>query len=542
MKIYSIFTVLALFCLGVFNLYAADKMIILPKDRKYTGKIENEAWLSYPYMEANKCYEVIINDSRNPSGMAETAEVKILLFKNDQKSYDPNHKYFHDNKGNIKTTDRYCLKIIAPDGGITINLKKLNKSGTYSVQVKKIDDKIKIKNYYPNKATDRQKDFYYCIYWLTSLHPAVFNATRKDSFERQVNSLYDKIQHMDNIKYFLVLKKIFALVADGHTNISQPRDLNKKSFPLFIRKFKDGFFVTASKPEWKDFIGMQLIEIDDQNIADIAEKLLLYNSAENKYRASLMLSGVFGRPLLLKALNVIKNENKAEFVFVDKKREKIVRKIESLPIPFQYNKLLNIYKYKNIKKPLYEASEDNYHYEYIAKGKILYFQYNSCRENPKLKFADFNREMFASIKTKKPEKIIIDIRYNGGGFSDVFQPFVNRIKNSYLNNKKSIYVIISPYTYSSAMFVIRDLQKYTDALFLGEPTGNRLNRFGQTFVYYLPYSKRKITISTKDFNLFGKDQDAFYPDKMLQISSDDYFNGKIPIIDYISQIKRVVDR
>lgn len=70
----------------------------------------------------------------------------------------------------------------------------------------------------------------------------------------------------------------------------------------------------------------------------------------------------------------------------------------------------------------------NYWYAYDEAGKIIYFNFVRCIDDENHPFPQFNTELFSKIDSLRPNKIIVDLRFNSGGNSGVLAPFIDSIK------------------------------------------------------------------------------------------------------------------
>ena len=62
----------------------------------------------------------------------------------------------------------------------------------------------------------------------------------------------------------------------------------------------------------------------------------------------------------------------------------------------------------------------------MSDAKTLYVQYNRCANDPAKPFADFARELFAFADAHPVDRVVVDLRYNGGGNSRVIAPLIDR--------------------------------------------------------------------------------------------------------------------
>ena len=123
--------------------------------------------------------------------------------------------------------------------------------------------------------------------------------------------------------------------------------------------------------------------------------------------------------------------------------------------------------------PLYlKNPTTSYWFEYIPETRLLYFQFNQTFDDNTEPFAKFVDRMFDFARQHPIEKMVIDLRFNGGGNTVLVSPLINAlIKNDNINREGKLFVIIGRVTYSAAMNTADFLERNTNAIFVGEPSG-----------------------------------------------------------------------
>jgi tetratricopeptide (TPR) repeat protein len=91
---------------------------------------------------------------------------------------------------------------------------------------------------------------------------------------------------------------------------------------------------------------------------------------------------------------------------------------------------------------------------------------------------------------------VLDIRSNGGGNNYLNLPITLGMIKSRVNKRGNLFVIIGRETFSAAQNTVNELEKYTNAIFVGEPTAANPNHFGDARNVVLPNSKISIQAST----------------------------------------------
>jgi C-terminal processing protease CtpA/Prc len=131
------------------------------------------------------------------------------------------------------------------------------------------------------------------------------------------------------------------------------------------------------------------------------------------------------------------------------------------------------------------------------------------------------------------QRLVIDLRLNGGGNSAILDPWITEIKSSPLSKKGSLFVIIGRATFSSAIMNAVRLRKETAATLIGEPTAGKPNHFGEVRSFELPNSSITVSYSTKYFRESDEDSPSLMPDMLVEQTSADYLAGRDPVLDAI---------
>jgi hypothetical protein len=131
-----------------------------------------------------------------------------------------------------------------------------------------------------------------------------------------------------------------------------------------------------------------------------------------------------------------------------------------------------------------------YWFEYLPAADLVYFQYNAVADHPAEPFAAFCDRLFAFIADRRPGRLVIDLRWNGGGNTFLSQSLLHHlIRCPRVSRRGALFVIIGRLTFSAAQNTATAIGRETEPIFVGEPTGSRPNFTGETIPFELPYSK-----------------------------------------------------
>jgi tetratricopeptide (TPR) repeat protein len=94
-----------------------------------------------------------------------------------------------------------------------------------------------------------------------------------------------------------------------------------------------------------------------------------------------------------------------------------------------------------------------------------------------------------------------------------------------------LFVIIGRSTFSAAQFLINELEQYTDAVFVGEPSGGKVNSYGDSRKIVLPHSGITVRVSTLWWQEDPRDMRQWKgPDIAAELSSSDYRDNIDPAL------------
>jgi len=367
---------------------------------------------------------------------------------------------------------------------------------------------------------------------LPKHHKNLFANITKEEFDERTDQLIDRVDQLNNKQVFVELNKIIASARDAHTSISY---WDGFSYPLQFWIFDGKVYIVNTGKKLEEMMYTQVRKIDGVAIEDIMTQLTTLISHENESWVFAMLPDYLGAPVFLYGLGIVKNETEAVFTV-----EKDGKEMDFTVTALEYGESTD-YVNTKVKDVLLGKYDQNYNYEYLADQNALYFEYNACADMDSKSFADFNNEMMNMVEEKDVNKIVVDLRCNSGGNSEVLNPFTKRLKD-YVKKKQGVkvYILVGRNTFSSGMFAIyRVKESDPEAISVGEPTGGALDCYGEVKSINLPNSQIPVSYSTKyfefskDFSYKNEGVGTFLPDIALQPTMEDYKNGKDVVLEYV---------
>lgn len=370
-----------------------------------------------------------------------------------------------------------------------------------------------------------KQDLEYYAKTLPQKHINPFFKISKEEFESEIDLIKSKIDSLDEDAFLNELFKLTEAIGDEHTRV-EPKEMHHFNLPLQFGSFKEGIFVMETDSIHSGLLLAQLLTVNDVPVDEVMDKLKTIIVHDNlSYFNSLALY-YLSNSFILNGLNV--TDSKEEVIYTFENTEgKIVK------VAFHLSCTGKMLKARQPAHPEKRSGTDHYWYTCLPVYRSVYFNYTNCKNDTKFPFEKFVLELFDSIAINKPEKIVVDLRENGGGNSMVLEPFLQKIKNNDLNKEGCFYVLIGKMTFSSALLNAINLKRNFNTILIGESTAGNINHYGEIRVFELPFTRAKVIYSTQYFEEWKGKNGPLYPDVEIEYSIENFKNGQDEALEYI---------
>lgn len=372
----------------------------------------------------------------------------------------------------------------------------------------------------------------------------LFKKTTKEAFDLSVEKLYNEIPNLAEHQIVIGLAKLVSSFKYGHTVLGfryQPYAFHQ--LPLNFYQFNDGLFIQGIHKDYKDALGAKVIGIEGVAVKDALEAIYPVVPSENdqffKAYAGLYLSS----PEVLHAQGVIKEFSDTVKFTLEKDGKTFEQSFKSLPIgervPTEYSLVKQEGDWLDVREqtvtPLYLKHLDKiYYFEYLAEQKMVYVRHSQIQDDPSENIPAFYDRLFEFIDNNEVERLVLDVRLNGGGNNYKNKPIITGIiKSEKINKVGKLFVIIGRRTFSACQNLVNELSNYTNAVFVGEPTSENINFYGDNNRVELPNSKIPAYLSFAWWQ--DKPQweggDWTAPHIAVEMSFEEFKTNKDPVLE-----------
>lgn len=326
-------------------------------------------------------------------------------------------------------------------------------------------------------------------------------------FDAMAGDLHERVPTLSDIQIINGMKRIVTLLGDGHARIQLPEShpLANRTLPAQFYLFEEGLFIIAAMPDFADLLGAQVVTLGGQTVDNLFARIAPIQSRDNDYWLRQRVPYVLRELPTLHALGLIPSPDEAalELLLPDGTERSVTLPAES---DQSTDVLWNAYPYpygwrffaETLDTPLPHYIRNqalNYWFEYLPDERTVYFQFNRVRDDPAEPLSAFTARLFDYIDAHDVAKLVIDLRWNNGGNTFLEMPLLHRLIGSRINRKGAFFVIVGRRTFSAAQNGATLIERHTEAIFVGEPTGSSPNFVGETIPIELPYSKLQANVS-----------------------------------------------
>jgi hypothetical protein len=327
-------------------------------------------------------------------------------------------------------------------------------------------------------------------------------------FDAEVARIDAAIPDLTDLQVIVEFSRLLALLGDGHAGVYPPPDdpENRRALPLQFFRFEDGIFIIAARPEQADLLGAELLAIGDYAVADAVIAVTPLICRDNEHWLKYAVPHRLRETPVLHALGLIPDRDRA--LLTIRTLDDETRTIEIGTETAYPRALLQRHFYRPadwlflpevLPGPVPHALRNMrlaYWFEVLPGERLLYAQINGVQNHPSESLEAFSHRMIDAAEGPAIDRLVLDLRWNSGGNTFLEMPLIHRLIGSRtLNRRGRLYVIIGRGTFSAAQNLATLLERHTEAIFVGEPTGSSPTFVGETIDFQLPYSGAWANVS-----------------------------------------------
>lgn len=378
-------------------------------------------------------------------------------------------------------------------------------------------------------------------------HLNAFHRMSPSAFETGLQRVRERVGAWPDHFVVVQLARVVNQVGDGHSGLRIFSDtaLAFRSYPLQLRVFPDGIHVVAAAGTHADLVGGRVTRIGNRSAAAALAEVAEVVARDNGMDALTFGPTLLVVPEVLHGLGIIESMERAAFtVDVDGQARTVL--LAPRPGPFRLEghslldrrseaegwvRLLN----RDGSGPTPRLHRDPtapFWMEWLPGERSLYVQINHVTDGSEESFADFSHRVLRAAGDRDARRIVLDLRWCRGGNGYLIRPLVLGLLGSDLDAEGRLWVLIGRRTFSAGQMLVSELERLSQARFVGEPTANRPNSYGDNEKIVLPGSHLTVRAAYVKWQLRDpRDmRDCTAPHLLAPWTVDDWRRGRDPAL------------
>lgn len=377
-------------------------------------------------------------------------------------------------------------------------------------------------------------DLDYLIAQIRRYDPAYSREPLPAAFQQNAERLRKQIPSLSDAQIAVELHKLLTMLGRRHddTNVRYPRSERLKfpdELPLRFFRFPDGLYVVDAAEKFRPLVGMRVTEFDGVPTERALEALRSMEPAAG--RGELDSGWIYiANTNILNVLGIAKQPDRARLTLLDREGKTHRVDVAAASGAPSYNGLRPSL-IAEASAPLYLTRlNERYWFEPLPDSRAVYVRFTGVTNQPeKETLAAFGLRLRQFLEERPEVKnLIVDLRGNLGGNTYLYTELMRTIVAFDAKKGNRVFVVTDGMVFSAAMNFAVDLDRMTDAIFVGEITGSQPSQDGDPVTLTMPYSGLNFRVSTVVWNL-SSPRDArrwIAPDIPVALTAKDYFSNR----------------
>ncbi|HEV7163810.1 MAG TPA: hypothetical protein VGO35_00280 [Gammaproteobacteria bacterium] len=376
-------------------------------------------------------------------------------------------------------------------------------------------------------------------------HRNFYHAMTQAEFQDEIHRFDTAMPTLSPEQIVVEFIRLGAMIQDAHSSVSLAV-LKLPYMPVRFVEFDDGVYVESADKAHAEMVGAKLVSVGSIGWKEAMAKIdpLVSDDAGNDgEKRTYAAHDYLNVPFILKGIGLSDSSQHATFMLEKAGKRRSYTLDASVPsagfsvadlvfdpIPEGWVSA----RASGPSIPLARTHPDQaYWFEPVQQHEAVYVSLRAMVNMPGPTLADFAKQLGDYLGSHDVKRLIVDLRGNPGGDNTLLRPLLVTLIRANTNYRGGLWVLISHKTHSAAQNFVNRLESYTDAIFVGEPTSENVNFYGDPTGIELPNSHIPVYLSA----LWWQDKDprdhrtATAPEIAVPQSFEQLVAGKDPALE-----------
>ncbi|HJU48196.1 MAG TPA: hypothetical protein VJ689_08690 [Gaiellaceae bacterium] len=361
-------------------------------------------------------------------------------------------------------------------------------------------------------------------------HPDLFHAVSRKRFRAEAAALAQRAPSLSRAQLVVGLMRLTALpgVRDGHTGIyaadpSHSRPL--RLYPLRLYDFPDGLRVIGATSR-QDLVGKRLTAVNGTPVARVVAAVRPLVPHDNEWSRRHLLPEWIVTQEVLQGLGIVAGRT-ATFSF-EGGVDAALAPVAAAEFRSVLGAMIDAPVPPGPRPVWLQRLEVPHWLTTLDHGRVVYLGYRlTLGETDQLA-----RRLLRLARRPGVRRVIVDIRLNHGGNNRTYGPLLEALVRPEIDRPGRLTLLLGRGTFSAAGNFAADVDRYTRATLVGEPSGGAPRQWGDPTPIDLPLAGLRAYVATS-YQQYAEESDkrlAVKPDVAVQTGIADFLAGRDPVL------------
>lgn len=366
--------------------------------------------------------------------------------------------------------------------------------------------------------------------------------------DRLVNAaerLRGRLGELTDVQIAVEMQRLLAMLGQSHNDLMFPfvpgagGRITFTNLPLTFYQFPEGLYIIDAKRPHEDLIGARVLRFGSTGVAEATRAVEDLIARDSESQVPWFAPTFLRIPEVLWALGVTEDAKRPSLTIVD--RAGRTRSVEMDPVALERRPKLFAPRMLNAPEPplsLRNVAEAHW-FEPLPEHLAVYVQFNQVTNEREESLSEFALRL-RSYLAEHPDvqNLIVDVRHNNGGNSYLYAELLRTLVAFDVRDETRLFMIAGRNTFSAAINFAVDVDRLTNAVFVGEPTGGKPAAYGDPPSFVLPYSGLQGEVAAVVWNLSSPRDGRPWiaPDVPVALTAEHYFANRDPVLETILRL------
>ena len=362
---------------------------------------------------------------------------------------------------------------------------------------------------------------------LERTHPEPFHAIPRPVWVAELEALEARLPDLAPPEAMVELMRVVALLSregrDGH-QFALPTSDAIEVLPLRVWEFEEGLFVTDATAGGAGLVGSRITAVGGWPVADVLAAIEPLVPRDGPATVPSFRPLYLLRLDVLRGLGIIGLEESAVALSVDGRAEPLAVEAITLREHVAWAGELGMLRLPPGDDPPFRVEE-------LEGSRTVYLRYRQVQRVPTDALAILRQRAGAP----DVDRVILDLRQNPGGDNTTYRQQLGALQADDVNVPGRLFVLIDRTTFSAASNLATEIERTTDATFVGEPMGGGLNFWNDVAWVELEHwpIPMRVGVSTRYWQMGVPDDPrlTIEPEIAVPSRAADFFAGRDPALE-----------